>query len=248
VLWPFGHPIAQAQWGHRPAGASSIASGPPIAIEAAAVAGSITARRIDVANIGSFKKSGNEFQGEIFTLYLQTNGVRIALETNRSSDNAPSHRVYLGRAEVGAAWSKRSEESRNYLSLKLDDPSLNTPIYASLFADEDGDGYTRIWSRPRRTATEADSPTPCPVRRAGLSPCTARQLRADNQSGCCLIQKCNQAIGHCLTAAFLSVPSIASGHAPVEHLRYRPNISVGPLSRAALYPGPVRYCVVRAGM
>ena len=107
-----------------PAGASSIASGLPIAIEAAVVAGSKTARRSDMANIGSFKKSGNEFQGEIVTLSVQTKNVRIVPETNRANDNAPSHRVYVGRAEIGAAWSKRSNEGRDYLSVKLDDPEL----------------------------------------------------------------------------------------------------------------------------
>ena len=47
-----------------------------------------------MASIGSFKKVGNsEFQGEIVTLSVQTKGVRIVPETNRSNDNAPSHRV-----------------------------------------------------------------------------------------------------------------------------------------------------------
>lgn len=86
-----------------------------------------------MANIGSFKKSGQEFQGEIVTLSLQTKGVRIVPETDRTNDNAPSHRVYVGRAEIGAAWSKRSTEGRDYLSVKLDDPSFNAPIYANLF-------------------------------------------------------------------------------------------------------------------
>ena len=70
-----------------------------IAIEAAVVAGSKTARRSDMANIGSFKKVGNEFQGEIVTLSVQTKGVRIVPETSRGNDNAPSHRVYVGRAD-----------------------------------------------------------------------------------------------------------------------------------------------------
>jgi uncharacterized protein (DUF736 family) len=105
-----------------------------------------------MATIGTFKKVGNDFQGEIITLSLKAAAVRIVPETNRSSDQAPSHRVYAGRAEIGAAWSKRSEEGRDYLSLKLDDPSFNAPIYANLFDDEGGEGYTLLWSRPRRTA------------------------------------------------------------------------------------------------
>ncbi|WIW44562.1 DUF736 domain-containing protein [Bradyrhizobium sp. 62B] len=102
-----------------------------------------------MANIGAFKKIGNDFQGEIITLSLQVRGVRIA-EINRSNDNAPSHRIYLGRSEIGAAWSKRSEEGRDYLALKLDDPSFIAPIYANLFDDEGGEGYTLLWSRPRK--------------------------------------------------------------------------------------------------
>ena len=103
-----------------------------------------------MANIGSFKKSGNEYQGEIVTLSVQARGVRIVPEINRSNDNAPSHRVFVGRAEIGAAWSKRSNEGRDYLSLKLDDPSFNAPIFANLFDDEEGDGFSLIWSRSRK--------------------------------------------------------------------------------------------------
>ena len=107
-----------------------------------------------MANIGSFKKSGQELQGEIVTLSVQARNVRIVPEASRSGDNAPSHRVYVGRVEVGAAWSKRSSEGRDYLSLKLDDPSFNAPIYANLFDDEDGEGYTLIWSRSRKANGE----------------------------------------------------------------------------------------------
>ncbi len=124
-----------------------------------------------MANIGSFKKSGQEFQGEIVTLSVQTKGVRIVPETNRSNDNAPSHRVYVGRAEIGAAWPKRSTEGRDYLSVKLDDLSFNAPIYANLFDDEDGEGFTLIWSRSRqaqRRVSQARS-EPRPHQRPGLS-------------------------------------------------------------------------------
>ena len=103
-----------------------------------------------MANIGSFKKVGKEFQGDIVTLSVQAKGVRIVAEDNRSNENAPSHRIFVGRAEIGAAWSKRSEEGRDYLSLKLDDPSFTAPIFANLFDDPDGESYTLIWSRSRK--------------------------------------------------------------------------------------------------
>ena len=100
-----------------------------------------------MANIGSFKKSGNEYQGDIVTLSVQAKGVRIVPEAHRSNDKAPSHRVFVGRAEIGAAWSKQSNEGRDYLSLKLDDPSFTAPIFANLFDDPDGESFTLIWSR-----------------------------------------------------------------------------------------------------
>jgi uncharacterized protein (DUF736 family) len=103
-----------------------------------------------MATIGTFKKIGdNDYLGEIFTLSLRATGVRIVSVT-RTSDNAPSHRVHIGRVEVGAGWSKRSEEGRDYLSVKLDDPSFNAPIYANLFNDEGGETFSLIWSRPSR--------------------------------------------------------------------------------------------------
>ena len=102
-----------------------------------------------MATIGTFKKTGsNEFTGEIVTLSVQAKGVRIVPELRTTGDNAPSHRVLVGRAEIGAAWSKRSNEGRDYLGLKLDDPSFNAPIYANLFDDEDGESHSLIWSRP----------------------------------------------------------------------------------------------------
>jgi uncharacterized protein (DUF736 family) len=55
------------------------------------------------------------------------------------------------KTEIEAAWSKRSTEGRDYLSVKLDDPSFNAPIYANLFDGEDAETYTLIWSRSRKS-------------------------------------------------------------------------------------------------
>lgn len=101
-----------------------------------------------MATIGAFKKtSANEFTGELVTLSLQAKNVRVVPDAGASGEKAPSHRIYAGRAEIGAAWSKRSSEGRDYLGVKLDDPSLPAPIFANLVADETGDGFSLIWSR-----------------------------------------------------------------------------------------------------
>lgn len=118
------------------------------------VAGSIQTGVTDMANIGSFKKVGGEYQGEIVTLSVATKGVRIVPETNRANDNAPDYRVYVGRAEIGAAWKKTSAERRDYLSLKLDDPSFLQPIFAKLFDEDDGESATLTWQRPRVSAND----------------------------------------------------------------------------------------------
>ena len=107
-----------------------------------------------MATIGSFKKSGSEYAGEISTLTVQAKNVRIIPEAARANDTVPSHRVFLGKAEVGAAWMRRSAESRDYLSIKLDDPSLPAPIYANLFENEGGEVYSLVWSRSRKNGSE----------------------------------------------------------------------------------------------
>ena len=91
--------------------------------------------------IGTFKKSDTEFTGEIVTLSVQAKGVRIVPEANRANDNAPSYRVFVGRAEIGAAWERRS--------------GVGASTYRSSW-------MTRA-SRPRSTPT-------CSTRRAAPTP------------------------------------------------------------------------------
>lgn len=100
-----------------------------------------------MATIGKFTKKDSDYTGTITTLSLQAKSVRIIPEKSRANDNAPSHRVFIGTVEIGAAWSKRSAEGREYLGLKLDDPSFQHPLYANLVADEVAGQSHLIWSR-----------------------------------------------------------------------------------------------------
>jgi len=80
--------------------AAAVASGLSIAIEAAWCGLENGKRRLNMATIGTFKKIGpNEFTGDIVTLSVQARGVRIVPNTRASGENAPSHRVLVGRAD-----------------------------------------------------------------------------------------------------------------------------------------------------
>ena len=101
-----------------------------------------------MATIGTFTSTETGFNGSIRTLALNVKA-RIA-RIEDPSDKGPHYRIYAGNVELGAAWQKRSEQDRDYLSVKLDDPSFNAPIYANLFDEEGGESYTLIWSRGRK--------------------------------------------------------------------------------------------------
>ena len=49
-----------------------------------------------------------------------------------SGPTAIIRRINVSRADLEAAWSKRSNEGRDYLFFKLDDPSFTAPIFANL--------------------------------------------------------------------------------------------------------------------
>lgn len=107
-----------------------------------------------MANIGTFTKTNDGFKGEIVTMSIQQKNVRIVAEPGGGTENAPSHRVFVGRAEIGAGWAKRSNEGREYVGIKLDDPSFTAPIYANLIDDEDGETFNLVWSRVRASNSD----------------------------------------------------------------------------------------------
>jgi uncharacterized protein (DUF736 family) len=118
-----------------------------IAIEAAMVRPELDKETI-MATIGTFTKSGDDFTGTVKTLALNVKA-KIA-RAEKENDKAPDYRIFAGATEFGAAWKKTSGAGREYLSVKLDDPSFPAPIFASLVATEGGDSYALVWSRRTR--------------------------------------------------------------------------------------------------
>jgi uncharacterized protein (DUF736 family) len=107
-----------------------------------------------MATIGTFTKIGDEYTGEIVTLTVQAKKVRIVPSDKRPSDSAPSHRVFVGKAEIGAGWTKTSQGGRDYLALKLDHPSFAAPVFANLVESESGETHRLIW--PRQSGRSED--------------------------------------------------------------------------------------------
>ena len=102
-----------------------------------------------MATIGTFTaNSKGEFNGVIKTLTLNTKATLRPVE--KEGEKSPDFRISAANMDIGAAWKKTSREGRNYISVKLDDPSFPAPIYATLIEVEGEEGLQLIWSRPNR--------------------------------------------------------------------------------------------------
>lgn len=97
-----------------------------------------------MATIGTFTRADGVYSGTIRTLTLNVRNAQLR-PNEKADDKAPDYRMFSGSIEFGAAWKKTSQANRDYLSVKLEDPSFSAPIYASL-VDADG-GFSLIWSR-----------------------------------------------------------------------------------------------------
>ena len=100
-----------------------------------------------MATIGTFTKTANgDITGTVKTLALNVKAKFVPAEGE--SERGPDYRIFAGATEFGAAWKKTARETgREYLSVKLDDPTFAAPIYATLVETETPGEYALIWSR-----------------------------------------------------------------------------------------------------
>src|SRR3546814_14189514 len=84
-------------------------------------------------------RSDGGWTGSIHTLTINTK-VRLVPNDNRDNENAPVFRVFVGQSRVGDAWAARSggDSPKDYLRVRLDDPSLPGPISPALCQSEAG--------------------------------------------------------------------------------------------------------------
>ena len=108
-------------------------------------------------NIGTLKKNeAGIHMGRITTLSI---GIFVALSpVNSTNEKAPAFDVMALAADkrswvkVGALWSFTSNSTgEEFLSGRIDDPSMDKPIEVQLFRQDDG-SYNVAWRRPVRRA------------------------------------------------------------------------------------------------
>ena len=105
-------------------------------------------------NIGNLKSNDDGvIIGRITTMAF---GAVVALrEVNSSNERAPSHDIMGLSADgrnwvkVGAVWQYASNETgEEFLSGRIDDPSLEKPLDLAMFRQDDG-SYNVAWRRPQ---------------------------------------------------------------------------------------------------
>lgn len=104
-----------------------------------------------MAIIGTFTptKDGG-WTGSIHTLTINAK-LRLLPSDSRDNPQAPAFRVFAGTTRVGDAWEARTSGtvSKNYLRVRLDDPSLPAPVTAALFFADNGEEAQLVWNRQR---------------------------------------------------------------------------------------------------
>jgi len=80
-----------------------------------------------MSTIGTFAKSKDGYTGLITTASFNIQVKLVPVQ--RESEKSPDFRVLTSTFEFGAAWKKTSQNGREYLSVRLDDPT--SPLQSS---------------------------------------------------------------------------------------------------------------------
>jgi uncharacterized protein (DUF736 family) len=100
------------------------------------------------------------YRGDITTLTLQRTNV-VLRPTSKGGEREPDYRIVqeteAGTVELGAAWKRRSEGGRDFLSVVLDDPALPTFVNVAMFMADHEDTAMLVWQRPAKKAATAET-------------------------------------------------------------------------------------------
>ncbi len=77
------------------------------------------------------KKADGSFTG-LFRSATVTCPIAIAPARERKSEQSPSYGVFARGVKIGAAWARVSKAGRHYLSVRIEDPGIQSPLNAAL--------------------------------------------------------------------------------------------------------------------
>ena len=99
--------------------------------------------------IGKFQRDDSGLVGTI--IGFGPDPVLIATTDRKGID----YTVTVYGRDLGVAWQKKSAKGNDYLSIKLDNPFLPTPVNCALVTKPDC--YALIWEREKPKAESADA-------------------------------------------------------------------------------------------
>ncbi len=105
--------------------------------------------------IGKFEYDAktDTFFGDVMTLQFSFTDMRIE-PIKKTADKQPEYRVVAGVQhgviELGAGWKRKAKKGheKEFVSIQLDAPLLDAPLYARLFFEENGKA-SMVWNRAK---------------------------------------------------------------------------------------------------
>lgn len=105
--------------------------------------------------IGNFSHKDGKYTGTIRTMTINVKAQLVPVEN--AGKGAPDYRLFAGGADLGAGWVETTQDDKEYISMKLDDPSFAEPVRAAFFENKDDKTGVLIWNRARKQkADDAD--------------------------------------------------------------------------------------------
>ena len=101
--------------------------------------------------IGNFSHKDGKYTGTIRTMTINVKAQLVPVEN--PGKGAPDYRLFAGGAELGAGWVETSQDDREYISMKLDDPSFAGPVRGAFFENKEEKTGILIWNRARKKQT-----------------------------------------------------------------------------------------------
>lgn len=82
-----------------------------------------------------------------------TINIPLELVPTGNNGNNPSHRIYSGGVEIGAAWEKNTRDGLVFYSMTMDDPSFPQQLNIAAFPSKEAGAagvFDIRWNRPRQ--------------------------------------------------------------------------------------------------